>query len=586
METEEWMLLCQLQPQLQSQSDSHPDFDWLASGLKYANLRETVTFVTKQKELAPAQDFSTSADPQNLQAKQLQAYKMVQQHIQGDHSKPLRMIVSGTAGTGKSYLIHCLRKLLQHKVKVIAPTGVAAFNVQGHTIHSLLYLPTKGDFKDLEGDRLRSLQQNLQELEYIIIDEMSMVGRKMFGQVDSRLRQAFPHNADTVLGGCSCILFGDYGQLPPVMDLALFSQESRSALSDLGRAAYQLFDKAVVLKQVMRQSGQDEDQVRWRDILLHLRDGHVSRADWETLMTHTTARVADSISFKNALHLHPTVEAVVEHNLNCLHNSGQPVAEMKAVHSGPNAAKASADEAGGLEPLLFLATGARVMLNSNLWVDKGLVNGATGTIADICYLSGGPPNLPVAVMVHFDGYSGPTLPNGTVPIIPLRRNWCTPAGQCSRLQLPLKLAWAVTIHKAQGLTLDKVVVDVGKKEFSSGLTFVACSRVRRLTDLLFDPSFAYQRLANLGKSVRLQQRQIEDARLAVVEIACLHNSRQSCPPSSMEPSTTLTMEATPTPPTMDSTPTAPTMDSTPSPPMMDSTPSPTMDFTPTPHLMD
>ena len=208
--------------------------------------RETVTFVTKQKELAPAQDFSTSADPQNLQAKQLQAYKMVQQHIQGDHSKPLRMIVSGTAGTGKSYLIHCLRKLLQHKVKVIAPTGVAAFNVQGHTIHSLLYLPTKGDFKDLEGDRLHSLQQNLQEVEYIIIDEMSMVGRKMFGQVDSRLRQAFPHNADTVLGGCSCILFGDYGQLPPVMDLALFSQESRSALSDLGRAAYQLFDKAVV----------------------------------------------------------------------------------------------------------------------------------------------------------------------------------------------------------------------------------------------------------------------------------------------------------------------------------------------------
>ena len=99
----------------------------------------------------------------------------------------------------------------------------------------------------------------------------------------------------------------------------------------------------------------------------------------------------------------------------------------------------------------------------------------------------------VAVIVHFDGYSGPTLPNGTVPITPLRRNWCTPAGQCSWLQLPLKLAWAVTIHKAQALTLDKVVVDVGKKEFSSGLTFVACSRVRRI---LFDPSFAYQCLAN------------------------------------------------------------------------------------------
>ena len=171
--------------------------------------------------------------------------------------------------------------------------------------------------------------------------------------------------------------------------------------------------------------------------------------------------------------------------------------------------------------------------------------------------------MPVAVIVHFDGYSGPTLPNGTVPITPLRRNWCTPA---SRLQLPLKLAWAVTIHKAQALTLDKVVVDVGKKEFSSGLTFVACSRVRHLTDILFDPSFAYQCLANPVKSVHLQQRH---ARLAVVEIACLHNSRQSCPPSSMEPSTTLTIESTPTPPMMGSIPTSPMMDSTPTPPMMD-----------------
>ena len=86
--------------------------------------------------------------------------------------------------------------------------------------------------------------------------------------------------------------------------------------------------------------------------------------------------------------------------------------------------------------------------------------------------------------------------------------------QCLRLQLPLKLAWAVTIHEAQGLTLNKVVVDIGKKEFSSGLTFVACSRVRRLTDLLFDPPFPFQRIANLAKS---QKRLSEDLRLKQIE---------------------------------------------------------------------
>lgn len=130
------------------------------------------------------------------------------------------MITSGTAstGTGKSFLINCLKGLLQTIVRIAAPTGVAAFNVQGYTLHSLLHLPTKGEFKNLEGEQLQQLQDSLAGVKYIIIDEMSMVGRKLFGQVDSRLRQAFPHSADVVLGGCSVLLFGDFGQLPPVVD--------------------------------------------------------------------------------------------------------------------------------------------------------------------------------------------------------------------------------------------------------------------------------------------------------------------------------------------------------------------------------
>ena len=82
-----------------------------------------------------------------------------------------------------------------------------------------------------------------------------MVGREMFGQVDRRLRQAFPHNAQQVFGSCSCLLFGDFGQLPPVMDLPLYTIETRTDLSDQGRAAYLQFHKAYVLNQVMRQAG-------------------------------------------------------------------------------------------------------------------------------------------------------------------------------------------------------------------------------------------------------------------------------------------------------------------------------------------
>ena len=101
--------------------------------------------------------------------------------------QPLRMIISGTAGTGKSYLIHCLRLLLQDKVCVAAPTGVAAFHVEGQTLHSLLNLPTKGEYKDLQGQQLHNMQQSFKDKKYLIIDEMSMVGRKVLGQVDSCL---------------------------------------------------------------------------------------------------------------------------------------------------------------------------------------------------------------------------------------------------------------------------------------------------------------------------------------------------------------------------------------------------------------
>ena len=270
------------------------------------------TFITRQRESAQQRPFTTTADPSCLQGKQLATYTLVKDHLEGNYTTPLRMVVSGTAGTGKSYLIHCPRLLLQLKVRVLAPTGVAAFDVDGHTLHSLLSLPTKGDFKDLQGEQLNKIQQALAGMEYLIIDEMSMVGRKMFGQVDSRLRQMFPHRSDQVFGGCSVLLFGDFGQLPPVMDLPLYTTSTSSTLSDIGASAYQSFKHAVVLDQIMRQAGQDPSQVLFRNILLRLRNGDITEDDWKHLMTQTPAKIGDISAFNDALRLFPTVEAVVE----------------------------------------------------------------------------------------------------------------------------------------------------------------------------------------------------------------------------------------------------------------------------------
>lgn len=159
---------------------------------------------------------------------------------------------------------------------------MASYNIEGYTLHSLFNLPTKADFKDLQEEKLHQMQESLASMKYLIIDEISMVGRKTFGQIDRRLRQIFPHQGHQILGGCSCILFGDFGQLPPVMDLPLYTTVSSGKLSDIGSTVYHSFDKAFVLDKVMCQSGEDPDQVLFRSILMLLRDGKTTISDWES----------------------------------------------------------------------------------------------------------------------------------------------------------------------------------------------------------------------------------------------------------------------------------------------------------------
>ena len=147
-----------------------------------------------------------------------------------------------------------------------------------------------------------------------------------------------------------------------------------------------MFDHAIVLEQVMRQSGQDPNQVLFRQILLNLRNGNVSIEHWQQLMKQTPAQVQDLTPFTTALFLHPTVEAVVEHNVARLRASGQPTATIKAIHTGPNASKASPDEAAGLEPMICIAHQARAMLTSNLWTDVGSHNATSAFSSSVIHL--------------------------------------------------------------------------------------------------------------------------------------------------------------------------------------------------------
>ena len=123
-------------------------------------------------------------------------------------------------------------------------------------------------------------------------------------------------------------------------------------------------------------------------------------------------------------------------------------------------------------------------------------------------------------MVQFDHYTGATMHDGAGPITPICWSWASPGGPGSLLQL-LKRAWAVTIHKSQGLTLDKVVIDVWK-EFPCGLAFVSCSIVKKLNDFLFVRPFPLQRLSSISRSHRLHERK-EDQQLPSQEVPLLED---------------------------------------------------------------
>ncbi len=233
-------------------------------------------------------------------------------------------------------------------------------------------------------------------------------------------------------------------------------------------------------------------------------------------MTRQPSAITNLDEFKDATRLFYSNEQVADYNHDQLNKLDHPVAKINARHSSASAKRIPAENMSGLEPVVFLAKGAKVMLTMNLWSSVGLCNGATGTVIDFIFETNHrPPDLPVAVIVQFDKYRGPSF-NDTqpsyVPICPITISSESQNGLHERQQLPLRLAWALTIHKSQGLTLSKAWIDIGKSEKTAGVSYVAISRVKTLSSCVIEP-MTYERLTSLRSSANLQFRLEEENRL-------------------------------------------------------------------------
>ena len=212
---------------------------------------------------------------------------------------------------------------------------------------------------------------------------------------------------------------------------------------------------------------------------------------------------------KSAVKLSFGNEKVATDNYQKLKQLQQTIVQINAHHSSPKAKCLSSEEMGGLEPTIYLSKQARVMLTRNLWTEAGLCNGTMGTIKDIIFSENHTsPMLPIAIIVQFDSnYIGPS-----VPICPVTNSSTSLGNNLQRIQFPLKPAWSMTIHKHQGLTLDKCWIDLGTSERVAGLTYVALSRVCKISDLVIEP-VTFDRLHSLKKTSNYKYRLLEEARL-------------------------------------------------------------------------
>ncbi|XP_062594109.1 uncharacterized protein LOC134255598 [Saccostrea cucullata] len=416
--------------------------------------------------------------------------------MSGENVKPMHIFITGGAGTGKSHLIKTIHyeasRLFEkslpspNAVSVIltAFTGTAAFNIGGNTIHHVFSL-TKAlpiPYQPLKEQSLSGLRTRLEHLQILVIDEVSMVYKRLLYYIHERLVQI--KKCKEPFGGVSVIAVGDFYQLPPVKqrkDERLY-KENGSYPVDYWLDLF----KMVELDEIMRQR---EDKA-FATVLNSLR----VRTCEEPLSDEALGTLRECIREgpEDVLHVYSTNQEANEYNLKMLHGNCEELIEVHAedYQKDKTTGKLTlrdkplvSTRVDGLTASLLLAVNARVMLTRNVSVEDGLVNGAMGYISNFVFKREQPAHAVEVVEVIFDSSSigkiqGRKTPQGYIVPIKTVEEEINEKNIKSvvRHQFPLKLSWACTAHKVQGMTAKSVVVNLDRT-FSPGQAYVAVSRV-------------------------------------------------------------------------------------------------------------
>ena len=370
------------------------------------------------------------------------------------------VFITGSAGTGKTHLLNQFifylkaRKILP---TIVAPTGIAASHLQGQTIHSFFSLGIRDTIDDYYIESLlekKYLQTRFSKLKILIIDEISMVSPEIFSSID-RILRAFKEN-DIPFGGVQTILSGDFFQLPPISKIP---KDKRFAWQSPSWKELSL--KTCYLQEKFRQ----DDNVLI-SILDEIRSGTVSSNSYDILNSR----------YHKDLDINFTPTKLYTHNIDVDRINNE---ELDKINNPPLLFKYKSE--GTAKNIEKIFKSSLVLEEMNLKKDAvvmfiknnhelGFVNGTTGVVVDFDKETG----LPIVKTSYGSlikvGLEDWTIENDSGNIV------------AKVSQIPLKLAWAITIHKSQGMTLDSAEIDLSKT-FEVGQGYVALSRIKNIEGL-------------------------------------------------------------------------------------------------------
>lgn len=382
------------------------------------------------------------------------------------------LFITGRAGTGKSTLLSYFQKNTQQNIVVLAPTGVAAVNIKGATIHNFFQFKPDITVEKAWAKGAKSRKPQLyQALDAIVIDEISMVRADLLDCIDVFMRQVCKNNHP--FGDKRVIFFGDLYQLSPVVtqdDETIFRQRYASAFFFSADVLSRLSLTLVELNHIYRQS--DDSFIK---ILNAIRENTASQSDLALLNT----RVFEDYSpppEEYVVYLTGTNADAKAYNSYQLHSLEGKLHTFKAESTGAFDC--------GTEPApreLILKLGAQVMMTSNDR-EKRFVNGTVGRVENISTVAG----LPV-ISVRLSSRKLVDISPNSWEMFKFSYNPRTHKIETkiagTYTQLPLMLAWGITIHKSQGKTFERLAIDL-PHSFAHGQTYVALSRATSLQGII------------------------------------------------------------------------------------------------------